>query len=212
MYFKMSRLGRRESGSVLKSVTRVIAPRRLAMSGESPAAVKMEAKESPITIVYCSVPEKQNVATESEGTQEVDSPTVRAHASCHVLLPVASQTRPTMMNVYAQSAEIKPSTATHGTSAAGELVNAAIPTGRLSTPTPTMAFTRLMVEEARDEPVSSASLSHFLGVGPATTSVARPSCDPRPRFHRMDWPGLARRSGRAVTVQAALKRRRPFIM
>ena len=54
VYLSISRLGSRLSGSVHSPVTSAIAPLRLVMRAGRPAWAKMGAKESPMTIVYCS--------------------------------------------------------------------------------------------------------------------------------------------------------------
>ena len=91
-----SRLGKRESGSVNRAVISTMEPEREARRAGSPAPLKIAEKLSPMTIVYCRLAEAHRVATKEEGTHEVDDPIVLAHASPHVLEPVASQTRATI--------------------------------------------------------------------------------------------------------------------
>ena len=96
VYLSISRLGSRLSGSVHSAVTNAMAPLRLAMSLGRPAWAKIGAKESPMTIVYWSEAEAQRMATKDEGIHADFSPTVSFHAAPHVLVPVATHTRPTM--------------------------------------------------------------------------------------------------------------------
>ena len=96
VYLSISRLGSRLSGSVHSPVTSAIAPLRLLTRAGRPAWAKMGAKESPMTIVYWSEAEAQRMATKDEGIHADFSPTAFFHAAPHVVVPVATHTRPTI--------------------------------------------------------------------------------------------------------------------
>ena len=60
-------------------------------------------------------------------SQDVRVPTVASHASLYELVPVEAQTRPIILNVYAEMPPMSAIKATAGMSAEGALPKAAIP-------------------------------------------------------------------------------------
>lgn len=81
---------------------------------------------------------------EIAGIQAVLLPTDRLQASLKLVAPsVYAQTFPIIANPYADKMPIPVIKERAGNKADGELPKAAIPAGKLSTPTPTMALTKL---------------------------------------------------------------------
>ena len=125
-------------------------------------------------MVYCRLTAKHRAPTRSEGTHDVRSPTVRAHASPHDVAPVASTTRATSTKQNPERMLTKARKASAGTKAARAPEKEPMPNGKLMIAEPTMALTRLAVEAVREDVPCSSGTAVSSSVG---RRAANAGCD-----------------------------------